>query len=264
MRESLRYLRIGNYAKRQEYTKVADILYSELFRKVRNLMSEDERVKEISTEIEENNETFFDKEREWAFQSNYGPKSGSDEIYADWRFNPERYNTYIRYTCHFDDVLSEILSKKDRLQKGFHFHKKAKLVEVDNELEHVYKSQEYWLKVREKEETFKKIWQKDGEFYDINKDKIQELIQISIPYIEKTVKECLDNHPEFMLYEFDTFDIDSVRHFLPISSKSDNKDMFDTYSQTLTEIVKNEQDSRVLVAEHKNQISEYKQEEMSR
>ncbi len=170
------------------------------------------------------------------------------ETSMDWRFDSRLYNEYQRYINDFDGVIAELEAQKAKLQKGFHFNKKEKLATIDYRIKRAHANHERYLKIREREKKFEETWFKDGKFIDLNKDNIQTLKKMSMPYIEKLVKECIDKHPEFMIYEFDGYSINGTNSILPIQNQYYDQLALSSLPYDVAKIFEKETASRTLKA----------------
>ena len=242
MKKSLR-----NMKKTEEYYQLTTILRKEICEEVKKLLESDEEAKKLCEIIENNNKTYFDKHNEDEFQTDYGFTDESGEDYMDWRFDQRLYDNYKRYTSNFDGVLAELEAEKTKLLKGFHFGKKAKLERIENKIKQAHETHQRYMKIFEREQKFKETWQKDGKFFDINEEHVSHLRDISIPYIEKAVSECIDKHPELMVYSFDGYSVPGTSSMFPVLSSHNRGDrVLDCLRYKVSSIIEKELASRTL------------------
>ena len=238
---------IRDMKKTDEYYQITTILRKEVFDRVKKLLESDEEAKKLTEIIENNNKTYFNKYNEDEFQTDYGFTDDYGEDYMDWRFDSRLYDQYKRYTTDFEGVIAELEAEKAKLQKGFHFGKKAKLERLDARIKNAHETHQRYMKIYEREKTFKQTWQKDGKFFDINEEHVKRLRDICIPYIEKAVAECIDKHPELMVYSFDGFSVPGTNSMFPVLNKHEGGEkIIDNLRYRVSSIIEKELASRTL------------------
>lgn len=242
MRKSVR-----NMKQSEEYYQITTILRKEICEKVKKSLESNEEAKKLCSMIEANNATYFDKYHEDEFLTDYGFTDDYGEDYTDWRFDESLYSNYERYVSNFDGVLAELEAEKARLQKGFHFGKKEKLERIESRIKSAHKTHERYMKIHEREQKFNETWQKNGKFFDINEEHVRRLRDISIPYIEQAVAECIDKHPEFMLYDFNGYSVPGTYSMFPtLSSYNKGERILDCLRHKVSSIIEKELSSRTL------------------
>lgn len=205
MRKKVRYMTNG-YGRdwdHKEYSLIYNILHNEIKLKCDKLLSQNKEVQALIKKINENNETFFDKKTEEAFQVNCGYTDDYGEDYLDFRFEPLLYKQYLNYVHNFSEILGVLQQQKEKLEKGFHFRKKEKIAEINERIQQAHLTREEYLKIYEREQKFKEVWFKDGVFVDLNADYKARIEKIKSGILKQLAEKCIDKHPELMMYDFE-------------------------------------------------------------
>ena len=232
--------RLGDsYKHRKEYEAVTNVIWKEVEHRVRNVMQTNPETAILENQILENNKTFFDRKEELAFQVNYGFTDDYGEDYLDFNYSQDLYDNYQYYLNNFDKILENLNNQKKKLETGFHFNKKKKLMEIDSKIESENKQYKYYMSIREREKKFEETWFKDGKFVDLNKDAKERLASIREDAVKKLIEECFNKHPELMIYDFDGL----------------------KFRKDVLEAIKKEQQTRTLVAQ-RNGNEETKEEQL--
>ena len=138
--------RLGDsYKHRKEYEAVTNVIWKEVEHRVRNVMQTNPETAILENQILENNKTFFDRKEELAFQVNYGFTDDYGEDYLDFNYSQDLYDNYQYYLNNFDKILENLNNQKKKLETGFHFNKKKKLMEIDSKIESENKQYKYYM-----------------------------------------------------------------------------------------------------------------------
>lgn len=205
MKKNLRFMYdgYGDDREHEEYREITMYVEDEVQRKLKEVLSKDKEAVELNEKMKENNKTYFDKNNESLFQSDYGFTDDWGEDYPDYSFNQSKYDSYLKYVHNFPEILDKLNQEKAKLESGFHFNKKKKLADIAYRIEEAHKIREACLKVYEREKLFKETWYKDGKFVDLNAEYKEKLNEIKNRYVKQLAEECIDRHPELMMYEFE-------------------------------------------------------------
>ena len=178
----------------QDKVLVTEDVYRTAVWAVEEKMRANAEVKTLRAKMAENNKTFFDKKKEVAFQDDYG-KDGV-------MFNEKYYKDYQNVLKNYDLMFLDLNNQKNAIKSKFGFGKKKKLEEVDRKIDELNEKMDVYCEIRNREEIFEKTWQKDGKFFDLNKDFKAQENEIRKGYIKEAIKEIFENHPEYIMLDF--------------------------------------------------------------
>lgn len=178
----------------QNNLQVVEDFYRTTVWAVEEKMRANKEVAELREKMAENNKTFFDKKSEVIFQDDYG-KDGV-------MFNEKYYDDYKNVLKNYNIMYLELNNERNAIKSKLGFGKKKKLEEIDRKIFELNEKMDIYCRIRKREELFEKTWQKDGKFFDLNKELKNREIEIREGYIKEAVKEIFEKYPEYSVYDF--------------------------------------------------------------
>ncbi|MBQ8844464.1 MAG: hypothetical protein IJ008_00435 [Clostridia bacterium] len=231
----------------KEYYAVMKIIEDEVFSKVREEMDKNPEVARLAKIIEQNNSCIFNRTYEREFQIDETFFDGHEDI-TSYRYSEELYQEYRDFLKNYRSKLGVLEAKKHKLETKFHFFKNRRLEKVKQDIEKLRLKHEKYLKIYEREKLYQATWEKDGKFVNINDEHFQKMVKISLPLFKKYFSECLNNHPELMVYDFDRVHFNNLYRMYPAKNGKEPQLERGSISYRLSEIIKEEQNERELQA----------------
>lgn len=202
---------------------------------VEEKMKANKEVTELRKKMAENNKTFFDKKKEVAFQDDYG-KDGV-------MFNEKYYDDYQNVLKNYNIMYLELNNERNAIKSKLGFGKKKKLEEIDRKIFELNEKMDIYCEIRNREEIFEETWQKNGKFFDLNKEFKDRETEIREGYIKEAVKEIFEKYPEYSVYDFSKVNLpkavvneinayqDSLNANLKNNKNQSNKNDAKTYTE---------------------------------
>ena len=186
----------------QNNLQIVDDFYETTVWAVEEKMRANKEVAELRKKMAENNKTFFDKKKEVAFQDDYG-KDGV-------MFNEKYYEDYQNVLNHYNIMYLELNNEKNAIKSKLGFGKKKKLEEINRKIDKLNEKMDVYCEIRNREEIFEQTWQKNGKFFDLNKEFKDRENKIREDYIKEAVKEIFEKHPEYSIYDFSKVNLPKI------------------------------------------------------
>lgn len=178
----------------QNDMQIIEDVYKTTVWAVEEKMRTNKEVIKLREKMAKNNKTFFDKKKEVVFQDDYG-KDGV-------MFNEKYYEDYKNVLENYNIMYLELNNERNAIKSKLGFGKKKKLEEIDKKIFELNEKMDIYCEIRNREEIFEQTWQKDGKFFDLNKEFKNKENKIREGYIKEAVKEIFEKYPQYSVYDF--------------------------------------------------------------